>query len=250
MDATTGTIDSPTVPRDFVADTAPAGIGESVAHGATVQLLISTGPKLVTMPSLRNLTEDQAKQAIDGAGFALASEVIRQFDVEIPAGIVVDALGADGASLLDATEYGEQQEITLVISAGALPDLTGRTVDEATGVLRDAGLEAGAVREDEYSDTVPQGAVIRAVQVDGVSPVRVGDEVDLITSRGQEPVLIPDLVGQSWADAKQQLIDAGFELDYNIFADAAPGLFTVSDLTPDGGTTAPKGSVVKVNFTS
>ena len=43
---------------------------------------------------------------------------------------------------------------------------------------------------------------------------------------------------------------AGFELDYNIFADAAPNLFTVSDLTPDGGTQAPKGSTVKVNFSS
>ncbi len=248
VDATTGLIDSPTVPKDFVADTSPAAIGESVPHGATVQLLISTGPKLIAVPSFRGMTEDQARQAIESAPFTLAGDVIKQFDAEIPAGIVVDVLGLDGASILDAGQYGELQEVTLIISAGALPDLTGRTVEEATADLDAVGLTAGAVREDEFSDTVPQGFVIRAVAVDGVSPVRVGDEVDLITSKGQDLVLIPDLVGTSWADAKPQLLDAGFELDYNIFADAAPGLFTVSDLTPDGGTTAPRGSVVKVEL--
>ena len=154
------------------------------------------------------------------------------------------------SSLVGVPTYGEQQPITLVVSAGALPDLTGKTVDEATAMLDDVGLEVGAIREEEFSDAVEQGAVIRATAPEGATTIRVGDTVDLITSKGVENVLIPDLVGQSWADAKQQLIDAGFELDYNIFADAAPGLFTVSDLTPDGGTMAPKGSTVKVNFSS
>jgi serine/threonine-protein kinase len=57
------------------------------------------------------------------------------------------------------------------------------------------------------------------------------------------------VVGQSWADAKQQLLDAGFELDYDPLADAAPGLITVNALTPAGGTDAPKGSTVHVQFT-
>jgi serine/threonine-protein kinase len=199
---------------------------------------------------LRGLTEDQAVQAIQEAPFTLVDPIVRQFDAEVPAGIVIDALGVDGTSIVDAGQYGELQEVTLIVSAGALPDLAGKSVEEATGLLQEVGLEAGAVREDEFSDTVPQGAVIRVAAPEGAPPIRVGDRVDLITSKGVENVLIPDLVGQSWADAKQQLIDAGFELDYNIFADAAPGLFTVSDLTPDGGTMAPKGSTIKVNFSS
>jgi beta-lactam-binding protein with PASTA domain/tRNA A-37 threonylcarbamoyl transferase component Bud32 len=250
VNPTNGEIDSPTVAVGLVANTSPASIGESVPHGATVQLLISIGPKLITVPALRGITEEQAVQAIRDAPFTLVEPIVRQFDAEVPAGLVIDAIGEDGTSIVDAGQYGELQEVTLVVSAGALPDLTGKTVDEATALLDAVGIEVGAVREDEFSDTVPQGAVIRAVPPDGVSPIRVGDAVDLITSKGVENVLIPDVVGQSWADAKQQLIDAGFELDYNIFADAAPGLFTVSDLTPDGGTLAPKGSTVKVNFSS
>ena len=249
VDPTNGTTYSPDVPVDLVADTAPESLGGFVPHGETVQLLISLGPEPLAVPTLVGLPEDQAKSAIEDARFTVG-ESIHQFDPEVSLGTVLDALAADGSSLVGAPTYGEGQAITLVVSAGALPDLTNKSVEEATAILEGVGLEAGAVREDEHSDTVPQGAVIRAVAVDGVSPIRVGDEVDLITSKGVENVLIPDLVGQTWADAKQQLIDAGFELDYNIFADAAPGLFTVSDLTPDGGTMAPKGSVVKVNFSS
>lgn len=249
VDPANGTTYSPDVPVDLVADTAPEPLGGFVAHGATVQLLISLGPEPLALPTLVGLPEEQAKAAVEDARFTLG-ESRHQFDAEVPLGTVLDALAADGSSLVGAATYGEQQPITLVVSAGPLPDVTGRTVDEAIALIESAGLSDGAIREDEYSDTVPQGAVIRVASADGVSPIRVGDTVDLITSKGPEPVLIPDVVGQTWADAKQQLLDAGFELDYNIFADAAPGLFTVSDLTPDGGTTAPKGSVVKVNFSS
>lgn len=245
---TVGQIDSPTVPVGMVAETDPP-LGSQVANGSTVQLLTSTGPALLPVPVLVGLPEDQAVAAIEQAQFTY-QESIMQFDAEIPAGTVIDALAADGSSLVEVPTYGELQPISLVVSNGPLPDLAGMSVTDASAALESAGLAAGAVREEEFHDTIPQGAVIRAVSVDGTSPIRVGDTVDLITSRGVELITIPNVVGQSWADAKQQLLDAGFELDYNIFADAAPGLFTVSDLTPDGDTQAPKGSTVKVNFSS
>lgn len=245
---TIGEIDSPTVPVGFIAQTAPA-IGTHVPRGSEVQLLASTGPKPITVPAFAGMTEGDAKAAIEAAPFTF-DRTIQQFDASIAAGTVIDALAADGTSLTGVATYGEFQKVTLVVSVGPLPDLAGRSVEEATNALKAVGLELGAIREEEHSDTIPQGAVIRAQLGDGSQPVRVGDTVDLITSMGVEFVTIPDVVGQTWADAKQQLVDAGFELDYNIFADAAPGLFTVSALTPNGGEQAPKGSTVKVNFSS
>jgi serine/threonine-protein kinase len=70
----------------------------------------------------------------------------------------------------------------------------------------------------------------------------------LETSKGPEPVPVPDVVGQTWDKAKKALQDAGFQLKYSPAADLLPGGFVVSKISPDAGTQAPKGSTVTVNF--
>jgi len=248
VDPTNGAIADPEIAVGLVANTNPE-LGSYVTHGATVQLLISTGPQPLAVPTFAGMTEDDAKAAIAAAPFTLAEPIIRQFDSEIPAGTVIDALAADGTTLSGVAEYGELQPVTLVVSAGGLPDVAGQSVDDATRTLADAELVAGAIRAEEYSDTVPEGAVIRAQAPDD-SPVRTGGTVDLITSLGVELVVIPDVIGETWEDARPQLIAAGFELNYNGVADLLPESFVVSALTPEGGSSARKGSTVRVNFSS
>jgi eukaryotic-like serine/threonine-protein kinase len=205
---------------------------------------------LLDVPAFAGMTEDDAKAAIAAAPFGLDENVIRQFDDSVEEGIVIDALAADGSSLSGVAQYGERQLVKLVVSAGAIPDVSGLTVDEAIAILKDVGLTSGAVREEENSDTIPQGSVIRAVPTEGAEIVRVGDVVDLITSMGVEQVEVPDVVGLSWADAKQTLVDAGFDLQYNGVADLLPGSFKVSALSPEGGTFAPKGSKLRISFSA
>jgi serine/threonine-protein kinase len=94
---------------------------------------------------------------------------------------------------------------------------------------------------------VPEGSVIK---VETSAPYAPGQTLALTISKGPEPVVVPTVVGQTWAKAKQQLLDAGFQLDYNKFADVGPNAFTVSKTSPDGGSTAPWGSTIKVNFQS
>jgi len=248
VDPTTGTIDSPTVPVDQVANTDPP-FGTGVAPGSTVQLLLSTGPKQLPVPAFAGMSEADATAAVKAAPFTL-KDTVRQFDATVAEGTVIDALAGDGSSLTGVATYGELQPVTLIVSAGALPDLAGLSVDDATAKLKAVGLELGAINQAEFSDTVPQGNVIRAQGVDGATVIRAGDTVDLITSKGVELVTVPNVIGLTWADAKPQLEEAGFSLDYNLFADAAPGLFTVTNLDPDENTDQPKGSTIKVNFSS
>ncbi|MBU1588240.1 MAG: PASTA domain-containing protein, partial [Actinobacteria bacterium] len=193
---------------------------------------------------------DQAKDAIKQAPFTLDDNTVRQFDASIPLGTVIDALAADGTSLTGVATYGELQTVKLIVSAGPLPDVTGLSVADAQTKMVQAGLVYGATRAEQYSDTVPEGNAILLQVGDGSTPIRVGDTVDIITSLGIEQVEIPDVVGETWDTAKQKLLDAGFNLDYNIFADAGPQFFTVTKLSPAGGTMADKGSTVKVTFSS
>ncbi len=245
---TSGETDDPIVAAGLVADTDPP-LGTQVTRGTEVQLLVSTGPAALPVPQFAGMSEADAVAAINAAPFTLG-ETIRQFDGTIAVGIVIDALAADGTSLTGVATYGELQTVTLIVSVGPLPDLAGLSVADATARLGDVKLSLGAINEAEFSDTVPQGAVIRAQPIDGATVVREGDTVDLITSRGVELIAVPDVIGLTWSDAKAFLVDAGFRLDYNLFADAAPGLFTVTTLDPAENSLQPKGSTIKVTFST
>ncbi len=249
VDAQTGETNSPTIATGLVAETDPP-LGDRVTKGGAVQLLLSIGPKAIPVPVFAGMTEDQAKDAIKQAPFTLDDSTVRQFDASIPLGTVIDALAADGTSLTGVATYGELQTVKLIVSAGPLPDVTGLSVADAQTKMVQAGLVYGATRAEQYSDTVPEGNAILLQVGDGSTPIRVGDTVDIITSLGIEQVEIPDVVGETWDTAKQKLLDAGFNLDYNIFADAGPQFFTVTKLSPAGGTMADKGSTVKVTFSS
>ena len=123
VDQTTGTIDSPTVPVDQVANTDPP-FGTGVAPGSTVQLLLSTGPKQLPVPAFAGMSEADATAAVKAAPFTL-KDTLHQFDATVAEGTVIDALAGDGSSLTGVATYGELQPVTLFVSAGALPDLAG-----------------------------------------------------------------------------------------------------------------------------
>lgn len=236
----------PVAPVGTVVGTNPPA-GEAVDHGAVITLILSAGPEPLPVPELVGLDEAAALQAVADAGFTTAESRF-VFDGATP-GIVVQALGAGDLDLATVETYGEQQPVTLVVSRGSIPDVSGMSVDNALAALAEVGL-TGQSAAEEYNDRIPAGAVIRAQPIQGETIVPEGGTVDLIISRGIEQVAVPNVVGKSWAEAKPILENAGFRLDYNIFADMAPGLFTVSKTSPDAESKVDKGSTIKVRFDS
>jgi beta-lactam-binding protein with PASTA domain len=162
--------------------------------------------------------------------------------------VVAASLETDGTDVSAGGSYFVGLNVNLVVSLGAIPDVSGKTVDEATTILGDKHLVVQS-GESSYNDTVPEGDVIAASAAkDG--PVREGDTMVLSISRGPEPVQVPDVIGKAWSEAKKILEAANLKLDYNLFADAAPGLFTVTKVTPGVGTSVPKNSTVKIGFSA
>jgi len=250
---TTGTVYSVDVPAGKVADTSPK-IGSPVAHGATVQLLLSKGPQPFALPTLVGQTE---KDALDLVGTHWkAKDSLRQFDAKVAVGTVLDALDASGKSLKGVAQYGDGLPITLVVSAGPLPsDLSGKTLDEATAELaRDPYKLSVTGTVDVFSQDVPKGAVVGLVTTksDGSAlPIRVGDQVQLQISKGPEQVAVPDVVGKTWADAKKILTDAGFQIRFKSGNDQVLSTLngsTVKSIDPRPGTTVDKGSTVTVSL--
>lgn len=242
--AASGQVNSTDIPAGRVAATKP-GLGASVVKGTAVQLLVSTGPKPIAFSITAGMPVAAAR-ALIAENWRLAGSPKKQFSAKYGADTVVDALGADGKSLLGAASYGQRQPITLIVSVGKLPDVIGASYDDAAKRLKDVGVTAQQGQQ-QNSHTVPSGAVI-AIETAG--PISPGMSVSLTISKGPESVTVPDVVGKTWATAKQQLTDAGFQVSYNKLADFGPNSVTVSQTDPAGGSTALWGSTVKVKFNS
>lgn len=253
---TTGTSASPTVAKGLVAQTTPP-IGQSVVRGSTITLLLSTGPLLRPITTMSGLTEAVAKAQIAAEHFTYdAKNSTKQFDAKAPSGTVIQALGVDGTDLSTVTTYGDQQPIHLVVSVGALPNVTGKSVADATATLKGVGITASPGKQD-YSNTVKSGQVISIDQPVNAAgkPIAIhpGDSLTLVVSQGPAPIPVPNVLGQTWASAQQILAAAGFQIKFNNtrsqqLASIFPDTATVKSINPGVGTTVATGSTVTVTL--
>lgn len=247
----TGRVPSPDIPVDAVAETEPA-IGDAVQKGSSVTLYLSDGPRPIDIDFTRGMPQEEA-EAIVAANFTPGGETERRFDGEIAAGGLLDALGADGQTLIGVAQYGDQQPITLVVSAGPIPPVEGLSVDQARAALAGVELTVDDGRQaEDYSDTVPEGDVIALILDEG--PVSPGDQVGLMISRGREPVVVPEgLVGMSWNEAKAALEAVGLQIagdrpiDREV-ASAFPNSSTVTRASPESGTQVLRGDTIAVRL--
>jgi serine/threonine-protein kinase len=103
-----------------------------------------------------------------------------------------------------------------VISKGKeryeIPDLKGRTLDDAEITLDKLNLEVGDISK-AYSEKIDQGKVIKPEDFRVGTQVKRGTAVDLVVSKGRKPIDIPDYTGRRGSEAEAGLEKAGFTVD-------------------------------------
>ncbi|WP_460533813.1 Stk1 family PASTA domain-containing Ser/Thr kinase [Humibacter ginsengiterrae] len=224
------------------------GQGTKATNGSTVKLHVSKGRQPVTIPVLAGLSKAQAQKAITDAG-ALLGTVDEQFNGDVPKGVVISAAQAEGdkADLSKGGGYFKGLKVNLVVSLGAVPDVTGKSFSDAQAALTAVGLTS-ATGKNEYSNDVPSGDVISQAP-QNAGPVRKGDTIVLDISKGPQLFPVPNVVGMSRDQAKKALTDAGFVPEYSSFWDAVPdGLTKVQSQSPDSSTQQPKGTKVNLGI--
>ncbi len=203
----------PSVAAGLVAGTNPK-VGTAVTRDGTVTIEVSKGPKPIVMPKTVGLSEEAAQKNIKDAGLLVDDKNrVEQFSTKVAAGFVIAAYGVDSngkqIKLNEGDGYFDQKPVKLVVSVGALPDVTGKSFDEATAVL--TGVKVSAVQGSQsFSDTVPVGKVVSVQAQHAGDPIHPGDTVVLTISKGVDLVAIPDIVGQSLNDSINLLKKAGF----------------------------------------
>lgn len=208
--ARTGTRFDAVVAKGQVSTTKPAAARE-VRKGTAVQIVVSGGPRMIALPAIVGQPLSTVTAALDD-DFQLQDDRY-EFSADAPADTVIAATGVlpggDTVDLSTVDEYGERGPVTLTVSLGAVPDVTGKTVADATTTLQGVGLTVGA-QQDRYDDDVPKGQVISS-QVEGSPAVR-GSTVDLVVSRGPTPITLPDVAGKTIADATSTLENLGLQV--------------------------------------
>ena len=211
--------------------------GEQLREGRTLTVTVSRGAELVPVPTnLSGLDQDEAAAALAAVGLrpGVRSEKWGEF---VPAGIVL------GDSLL-YTEVPAGSPVPLVVSKGPRPRAipeglagAGLTFEQVADRLREVQLVP--VPGEDYSETVPEAQVIGTSPPGGTEVPR-DSEVVVLVSLGPEPVVIPDVSGESVADAQAELEAAGLVVDG---VDGPPnGVVTGTD--PAAGLTVDRGASV------
>lgn len=147
--------------------------------GSNVDLVISLGPVIVTVPNVAGQPQAQAEAALVGANLAVGA-VTEQNDNSVPLGSVISQNPAAGAMI------PEGSVVALVVSLGPAPVVTPNVVGQsraaADSSITGVGLLVGTVTE-QSSDSVPAGSVISQNPAAGES-VSSGSNVDLVVSSG------------------------------------------------------------------
>ncbi|MBZ5733328.1 Stk1 family PASTA domain-containing Ser/Thr kinase [Nocardioides sp. TRM66260-LWL] len=188
--------------------------------------------RYASLPSVLDLTQAQATARLEAAGYRVQTGAAVYSD-DVARGHVVSTDPDPGSRVLDGAT------VTLVISRGVeqypVPDLAGRTRDDAEQALRDTRLEVGLVT-GRYSETVPQGQVISSDPKAGTE-LRRGVSVDLVVSKGRQPIRVGSWVGKPADDAQRALEARGLRVDrgQQQFSDTVPAGSVISQ-SPRGGT--------------
>jgi len=189
----------------------PAGIvyeqspveGTGLAKGGIVTILVSTGKKSVDVPGVVGKQLTDAVATLTRAGLVARSVGVSS---DKPSGTVTAQDPRAGTSLVEGAT------VRINYSTGpkqvAVPPVVGLDYSTALQQLQAAGFAVG--RTDVESDQ-PAGIVVSQVP-SGSSTATKGSTVNLSVSNGPQTTPLPDVSGQTEADAKATLKAAGFKV--------------------------------------
>lgn len=230
---------SDSVPTGQAIDTVPAS-GQKARSTQTIVLEISTGPQMVTVPSVSGLNSTAATNALRKAGLVVGATIQQPSRTAI--GQALNVTPGTGTVVKHGTS------VTLIISSGAVatpvPDVTGRSTRDATAELENAGFQVTV--QSQPSDTVNADQTITTSPAPN-STAYTGDTITIIRSSGKQQVSVPNIVGMSVSDANNALDAAGLSLGGNSWFDELAN-HHVQSQDPAAGTQVDNGSTVNGSF--
>ncbi len=170
--------------------------GVQASFGTVVALVVSSGMCNVAVPDVVGQTQEAAGTTLTGANL-ITGAVTQQCSNTVATGLVISQDPAAGG------QASAGSAVALVVSTGmcnvTVPNVLGQTQAAADTALTGANLVTGAVTR-QCNSTVAAGLVISQDPPAG-GQASFGGAVALVVSAGVCNVTVPDVVGQTQADA-------------------------------------------------
>lgn len=165
--------------------------------GAALWWYNAVGPgAYTTVPPVADTNAMDAQRVLESKGFVVV--VNSDYSDTVPVGVVISSTPKDQARV----ENGAT--VTLLVSLGVkqvqVPQVVGSTESEAKAALKDAGFTVDPSTLT-YDDNIPKGQVMSSTPTAG-QLVDHNTPVVLEVSNGPAPIVIPDVVGKTEADAR------------------------------------------------
>ena len=215
-----------------------------VAFGATMGIVELVNPKDVQIPDLVNKTQDEAEQIVKDLKLKLVVKS-EEYNENVEEGKII----SQDPAYQENYTIKEHSEISVVISKGTetveVPDVVGKTREEAEKLLKDAGLVAEITEEND--EKVEAGIVLSQDIEDGET-VNKGSTVKLVVSKGSGivNVEVPSLVGKTEQEARNLLTEAGLKVNVVNDEDESKNDGVVLRQSKDAGTEVQEGTTITI----
>lgn len=195
--------------------------------------------EMVIVPNVIDYTQEEAEDALKNAGFNVEyGKAVN--DDEVEEGRVVDQT-PDGNK-----EAPEGSTVTLTLSKGPVPvketevpNITGKTADEAEALLTAANLKGQA---HEESNEAEAGTVFKQGKNTG-EVVEEGTVIEYWVSTGPDTIDVPNLTGKT---KEQAIVALGDKLSYTFSSDYSATVPAGSVISYEPGGSVKPGTTIKI----
>jgi serine/threonine-protein kinase len=218
-----------------------AGVALLAIAAAVVLLFLLPSSKTgrVTVPDVTGETQAAATVSLRHAGLEPVSTLTA--NARVPSGLVIGTTPPHGTVVEKGTR------VSVVVSSGpgivALPNVNGRKSAEATKILREKGFRPTV--QNQSDDKVAKGLVI-STNPPAETEVQVGGPVTVLVSSGPQEASVPEVTGESQANATATLAAAGFKVTVSKREVAEPQAGTVISQSPSASSRLEVGGQVAI----
>ena len=162
--------------------------GQDLEEGSTVTLTVSTGPPNREMPNVVGMPQKAAKDFLEGDPYKFAVK-IKTVESDEDKGTVIESNPVDGQSVTT----GSSTEVTLTVAKGPkkVPDVVGKTAEQAKELLRSAGFTP--VVKDEPSTDKPKDTVVEQTPGKGTELAKNSEVIIFVSTKEEASTTPPTL---------------------------------------------------------
>ncbi|MBO3321626.1 Stk1 family PASTA domain-containing Ser/Thr kinase [Clostridium perfringens] len=227
-------------------------VDSTVKTGSEVKLTVSGGEGQIKVPNFAEMNLDSVKRTLKSLGLELGS-VDEEYSDSVPRGEVI----SQSPNANESVDKGSKVNVT--ISKGKeiknitlnIPDVSGKSVDEAKSILANAGVGVNPVKGEAAKSEGEAGKVYSQSQ-SGPFTIKQGEKVTITINYYGDYVKpeksVPGVTGKSVDEAKSELTNAGFKVNA-VKGEAAKSADQAGKVySQDGGSSAKEGTTITITY--